>query len=492
MHRTRALWALSLLISLVLQAGYLRAADSENEEASDSQFSLMKKLSEKGLHDVHNENWNFYGQYTYIDIHKPAFHTLYTNLNGSNSSLLPGTERSFTETLTLFFGVRLWQTEGQDAEFYVVPEAVAEQTLSKLKGIGGAIENFELQKTGGPGPTFYRSRLFLRQTFELGGKSVDVESDQMQLAKKADSHRLVFTIGNYSFIDVFDKNNVIGDLRRSFMDESFMTYSAWDYPSDIRGYSVGIAAEFYWDNWTLRLARMVPPQKPDSDDVDFRFFQHYGDALEIEHNHEWRGQAGAIRALFYRNQQFMGGFAGAINALNADPNKNAANCGNLYNFGSTNSSAPDLCWDRGTRVKVGAGLSLEQNLSSVVGVFARGMYSDGKTEVASYNSADRSVNLGTIVKGKWWRRPADTLGVGFSMSWISDIHAEYLEKGGVDAFIGDGRLRRAAEGLGEIFYSWKLLSSTWLSADYQYLSNPGYNADRGPVSLYGGRVHAEF
>ena len=31
----------------------------------------------------------------------------------------------------------------------------------------------------------------------------------------------------------------------------------------------------------------------------------------------------------------------------------------------------------------------------------------------------------------------------------------------------------------------------WLSFDYQRVANPAYNADRGPVSLYGVRVHLE-
>jgi high affinity Mn2+ porin len=67
--------------------------------------------------------------------------------------------------------------------------------------------------------------------------------------------------------------------------------------------------------------------------------------------------------------------------------------------------------------------------------------------------------------------------------------------GGVDGFIGDGNLRlpAAAEGVGEVFYSYNILRAIWLTADYQLLWNPAYNADRtGPVNVLGGRVHAEF
>ena len=30
------------------------------------------------------------------------------------------------------------------------------------------------------------------------------------------------------------------------------------------------------------------------------------------------------------------------------------------------------------------------------------------------------------------------------------------------------------------------------TADYQLVVNPGYNADRGPVSIFSGRLHGEF
>ena len=31
-----------------------------------------------------------------------------------------------------------------------------------------------------------------------------------------------------------------------------------------------------------------------------------------------------------------------------------------------------------------------------------------------------------------------------------------------------------------------------LTADYQFVTNPAYNADRGPVHIFSGRLHGEF
>jgi carbohydrate-selective porin OprB len=65
--------------------------------------------------------------------------------------------------------------------------------------------------------------------------------------------------------------------------------------------------------------------------------------------------------------------------------------------------------------------------------------------------------------------------------------------GGIDGFIGDGNLRQTAEEVLDVFYSANLLKAICLSADYQVLFNPGYNADRaGPVQIPGVRIHAEF
>ncbi len=450
----------------------------------------MNVLSDHGLHDTKSETWNAYGQLTFIDAYKAPFSAPYTNANGSVNSLLPTGEQSFTGTLTLFFGVRLWH----GAEAYLVPELISERPLSGLHGIGGSIQNFELQKTGSETPQLYRSRTYLRQTFRFGGARTEKVSQPMLLGGAVDSRRLVLTVGNFTILDVFDRNSVNWDPRQTFFNMAFMTYSSWDFPSDARGYSWGGTAEMYWDDWALRIGRITPPKDPNQLAIDFRIWKFYGDEVELEHDHHIKGQAGAVRLLGYRNRVDTGRFDDAISAFEADPRDNAAACASFgyFSYNSQNSGAPDLCWVRRPNVKLGIGVALEQHLTSDIGLFFRAMYSDGKTEVDAYNPADRSASGGAVAKGGAWRRPFDVAGVGYGASWISSIHAQYLAMGGVDGFVGDGHLRQAPESVIEGFYSVNLLKAIWLSADYQHLWNPGFNADRGPVNLVSGRLHAEF
>ena len=161
------------LVARVLFASTPASAQAAPPAAhEDSAFDFMNLLTQNGLHDIKDESWNAYGQFTYISSWHPGFSAAYTNANGSANSLVPSAERSYTTTATLFFGLRLWK----GAEFYVVPEFVAELPFSQLRGIGGAIQNFELQKTGSTTGQLYRSRTYLRQTIGFGGERVAKDS----------------------------------------------------------------------------------------------------------------------------------------------------------------------------------------------------------------------------------------------------------------------------------------------------------------------------
>jgi hypothetical protein len=477
------LCAAVLLFSAARAGAQAAPPDAHDDEA----FDVMNLLSEHGLHDIQDESWNLYGQFTYISSWKRGFHAPYTNANGSTNSLLPSAERSFTGSFTLFFGLRLWH----GGEVYFVPEAISERPLSQLRGLGGAIQNFELQKTGAATPQLYRARSYFRQTIGLGGEPVEKTSDPLQLGTVVDSHRLQLAVGNFTILDFFDKNSVVSDPRRTFFNMAFMTHASWDFPSDARGYSWGAVAELYWDDWSMRVGRITPPRNPNELQIDFRIWKFYGDQLELEHDHVLLGEPGAIRVLGFQNRVDTARFDDAIAAFTADPAKNAAACSS-YNYGSTNANAPDLCWARKPNAKRGIGVNVEQYLADDVGVFARGMYVDGNTEVDAFNSADRSLSFGALAKGGLWHRPFDVAGVGAGMSWISSSHARYLALGGVDGFIGDGRLRAGPESVLEAFYSVNLLKAMWLSVDYQRINNPGFNRDRGPVDIFGARAHAEF
>ena len=479
-----------LLLALIGITSFMsvQADDAESQASDDSsEFSVMSALSEHNLHNLKDERWNFYSQGTYITSYKDAFPAAYTNLNGSTNSLTPNAERSFTATVTGYLGLKAWQ----GAEFYAAPEMVSELPLSGLKGLGGSIQNFELQKNGTESSTWYLPRAFYRQTLALGGTPVEMQSGAMQLGGSTTSRRFVFTGGLFSILDIFDKNTYAANLRQQFFNMAFMTNAAYDFAADARGYTTGFAGEFYFDEWAFRFARIAGPKDPNQLLTNLDLLNFYGDQIELEHQHKLFGQSGAVRILGYRNRENMGSWTDAIAAFKVDPTKNAVNCTG-FNYDSLNASAPDLCWARKPNIKMGIGINMEQKVSEDLGLFFRGMVSDGKTEVFSYTSSDQSISLGAQIKGLRWGRTKDSVGIGYAESWISKGHVAYLNMGGIDGFIGDGKINYRSEKVMDIYYQFHAFQATWLSIDYQYIANPAYNADRGPVDMYSGRVHFEF
>ena len=156
------------------------------------------------------------------------------------------------------------------SEIYSVPEAGSENNLSGLTGLGGTIQNFELQKQGSEEPILNRSRLYFRQTIPIGGEKIDKDSAAMQLGMNTRARRVVLTLGNFSILDFFYKNSFSGDLRRQFFNMAFLTHAAYDFAADARGYTWGAVFELYFDDWALRFIRLAPPKLPTQLDIDFR------------------------------------------------------------------------------------------------------------------------------------------------------------------------------------------------------------------------------
>jgi high affinity Mn2+ porin len=74
----------------------------------------------------------------------------------------------------------------------------------------------------------------------------------------------------------------------------------------------------------------------------------------------------------------------------------------------------------------------------------------------------------------------------------SNSYIAYIAVDGLGINIGDGALNYRTEQVIEAYYSFALTKWAALTLDYQFVANPGYNADRGPVSIGAVRLHVEF
>ena len=405
-------------------------------------------------------------QTTYVWQGKSPFGAPYSGPH----SLSPDREKSYSFTATAALGTRAW-TGG---EFYFNPEVAQGVPLSGLTGLGG-FTNGEIARTSGPTPTFYRARLFARQTWGFGGGSESVQSDANQLAGSVDRRRLVLTAGNLAVLDIFDDNRFSHDPRTQFLNWSLMTHGAYDYAADARGYSWGFALEYFHDASTLRAGRFIQPKEPNQLALDPRVFKHYGDQVEIERAYALANRPGKLRILVFRNVARMAGYQDALDL--------AAQAG----------GAPDINAVRTVeRVKHGLGLNFEQEISPTVGLFGRASWADGQTETYAFTEIDRSLSGGVSVKGGAFGRARDSLGIAYVRNGLSTAHRDYLGAGGLGFFLGDGALNYRPENILESYYSLDVAKNTLFSADFQRISNPGYNADRGPATVVSASLHYGF
>ncbi|MDY7578886.1 carbohydrate porin [Herbaspirillum sp. RTI4] len=417
------------------------------------------------LPPIQNEVWNAKLQGTYIWQKKPSINSPYAGTN----SLLPQSETAYSYTSTAYFGLRLWQ----GAELYFNPEATQSVAFSTLHGLGG-LTNSEQQKGGGAVVKTYVARMYLKQTFGFGGGQDAVESGQNQLAGMVDKRRLVITAGKLAVIDIFDNNAYAHDARTQFTNWAFLTQGAFDYAADEKGYTVGIAAEYYFDEWVFRGGRFEVPILSNGPQLDSKLATRYGDQIELEHAHTLADQPGKIRLLAFRNREIMGSFTDALA------------------YARANGGTPDVGNVRKDSFKTGYGLNLEQSLRSDVGMFARASWSDGKSETYSFTEIDNSVSTGIVVKGARWGRERDSIGLAVAQNGLSKSHRDYLAQGGLGAFLGDGRLNYKSEKISELYYNARVIDSTSMMFGFQHIVNPGYNADRGPVNVMTVRVHIEL
>lgn len=406
-----------------------------------------------------------HGQSTYVWQRKPSFGAAYSG----GQSLAPERARSYSLTNTLFLGVKLSPT----LEAYFNPEFTQGQPFSSLQGLGG-FPNGELARTSGSSLTSYVARAFVRKRWHLDGALTPQETGQNQVKTEWTDRRVVLTAGNLSVLDIFDAVAYSRDARTQFLNWSSLTYGAWDFPADARGYTWGAALEYLSPQWVVRAGRFIVPKESNGLRLDFRMLKYYGDVVELELPYQWRGRASALRMLAFRNHARMGAFDDAL-AL-----------------GATLGEAPDLEPVRRPQSKRGFAIGVQQPLTQSLGGYVRAGWADGRTETYQFTEIDRSFAAGLLAEGSAWGRSRDAAGIAGYFNMLSRSHRRYLAAGGLGFFLGDGRLDYGPERIVEAFYRIGLIGTLALSLDWQHVVNPGYNTARGPVDFFGVRLHAEF
>jgi high affinity Mn2+ porin len=345
--------------------------------------------------------------------------------------------------------------------------------LSDSVGVAG-FPNNEAFRAGSTYPKFTIPRLYVKQVIGFGGAREDIASDQLQFAETLDTHRLTITAGKLSVWDVFDDNKYAHDARQQFMNWVLVGNGAIDFAADARGYTDGIALDYNREHWAARLGWFQTAKEVNAKRLDDHILDAYQVLGELEERYALFDRAGKLRELMMIDRT------------------RSITYQTSYDTGGPVSATDPLPAFRRYRVTYGVGLNAEQAITEDLGAFARLSWNPGRVQEFTFTEVDRHASLGLSLKAAFWDRPDDTVGVAGAINGLSDRHRGFYAAGNTGFIVGDGRLRYRPEQILETYYQLQVVEGFQLTADYQLVANPGYNADRGPISIFGFRAHAQF
>lgn len=401
----------------------------------------------------------------------PSFPSPY---EGQNSlTFKNGEGHGHTETYGIYLGSRL----APSLQTYLDVEQARGNGISHAVGLGGITDGDVIrQGSADLGTSPYIARLYLRYLVPLSQENDPIVTRGMdQLPGKELGSRVEIKAGKMASTDDFDLNRYADNTRTQFMNWGLINNTAWDFAADTRGYSYGFVVALVQPSWKVAFGSYQMPTTANGSEFDSHLSQARGDNLELTFKMNQHGTV--VRLLAYRNQARMGDYAEATA------------------IGRATSTTPDITADEQYgRSKHGFGLNVEQPLADdgETGAFARIGWNDGNTEEFAFTEVDRHLSAGIQVSGIHWGRTDDRLGIAYVWHGLSPEHRDYLAAGGSGFLLGDGRLNYGLEQIFETYYRVQLNQYAQLSPDFQYIQNPGYNRDRGPVEVYSLRLRVSY
>lgn len=426
---------------------------------------VMLSFSYQLMADIGKDSTRFqlHFQQTVVTQYHPEFGAKYSGTN----SMSKVEEAQTSLTTTFFTGLRL----AKNTALYFNPEIAGGAGLSRATGMAG-FPNGETFRVGNPKPQVYAARIYVSQYIPLTKEREAVEEDFNQLAGYIPKKYIRIVVGRFAMSDFFDNNSYSHDPRTQFLNWSLMGNGAYDYAANTRGYTWGGVAELGLNNWAFRIGIGMVPTTANASIMDGNIKQAH--ALQAEVERSWgTTKKGAVRLLVYQN---------------------AANMGNYQRAVSEANGTPDIISTRKYgRTKTGVGINVEQKITTNMGLFARASWNDGTNETWMFTEIDRSASVGVLGNASAIKKPLDTWGIATVLNGISKDHQQYLAAGGTGFMVGDGKLNYAPEMILELFYNASIHEDHFfITPDYQFVINPAYNKDRGPIHLLGIRVHVRF
>jgi high affinity Mn2+ porin len=408
------------------------------------------------------------GQTNFIAQWHPAFHSPYQGAN----SLSPQAQEATSRVLTLYTGLRLTD----NGELLCDVQEAGGHGLGEALGLAG-FTNLDVVRNPSLSKAPYIARLMWHQIIPLGERRITALRTPLSLFSQLPERRLEIRFGKYTLGDFFDLNTYGADSNFQFMNWTVDNNGAYDYAADTRGFTFAAMVEYHERRSAIRFAEGLMPKVANGIHLDADLSRAHSENLEVElHRTVVPRREGVLRLLVFVNHANMGSYRQAVD-----------------NFRAGLTPVPEIAaHPLQTTIKYGLGVNFEQPLNNWLGLFGRWGWNEGRHESYAYTEADATIVLGLGASGARWDRKYDHLGLAFVTNGISRDHQQYLALGGLGFLLGDGRLTYGRENIVETYYTLHAWRGVYPSFGFQYVANPGYNRDRGPVLVPSLRLHVEF
>jgi high affinity Mn2+ porin len=440
------------------------AQEAAGQEAPDADAEPLTTM----IRHADWDRWWVSGQANFISQYHPSFNSPYQGKN----SLTPEAQDATSRVLTLYTGLRVTQT----TEVICDVQEAGGHGLSEALGVGGEF-NLDVVRNPLLSKAPYIARLMVHQIIPLSGNKVANERSAYNLFRELPERRLEVRFGKFSMPDFFDQNTYGSDTNFQFTNWATDNNGAYDYAADTRGYTFGALVEYHDIHWTLRFAEALMPKVANGIHLDADLSRARAENVELELHRRVVGKnEGVLRLLSYVNHADMGIYTVAID-----------------NYLAGQTPIPEItAHPLQTTVKYGFAANFEQPLTEWLGVFGRWGWNEGQHESFAYTEVDQTWQIGLGGNGTRWKRKYDRVGLVLASDGISHEHAQYLALGGYGFLLGDGKLTYGRENFLESFYTVHVWRGIFPAVGVQYMQNPGYNRDRGPVVVPMLRLHLEF
>jgi len=372
--------------------------------------------------------------------------------NMGDGAFARSTEPQYLSLITMSVDIIPWS----NCNINLSPEVAVGNGL----GNGAGMAAYPNALFGFPQQLPYFARAQIQQKFEMKAS----ESRKLQ--------SLTILAGRYIIQEAFDVNPYANDPRHDFLNFMHNMQGAWDASTTAYGWTYGGALNLSFKHSLFNFALASVDEEAGGDLVDKNFRNAYSLNAQFVQNFMINGRVGAIRVFGFFNR---------------------AKTGSYSNYGVDSSGLATFEDLRHYQGKFGGYIDANYLLPKGVGAFARVSWNNGKTESWGYTQSDFSVNAGLVCNPKIFFNHNDMFGVTASYNTISMGHRKFLEAGGGNFMVANnGILDFGAELVFETFYSFNLVKELYITPDYQFVMNPGYDQTRGNTHVFAVRFNADF